>query len=258
MTGEKKQKGLGAKLVGDFLAGAISGVGVSPVIAAVDRALAENASGKETLWNSFFNSFREMGKAPVKFVLSPQFGWIWLVYAGTYMGVNSCKSYCENTGTDEALPVWATSFVVNTTTCIAKDRAFAKLFGTSAPKSVPMGSYGAWLTRDIVSMGVFFTLPPIAAKYAAQITGSEQSGYYASQFILPLAVQFITTPIHLLGYDVYNNPGNNTSQRIAFMKKDYMKNVSIRMIRMAPPWSIGTIGNKELRAYFHGASKPSQ
>jgi len=254
----KEQKGLGFKFMGDFMAGAIAGVAVSPIISAVDRALAENASGKDSLYSSFFKSFREMGKAPAKFVMSPQFGWIWLVYAGTYVSVNMCKSYCENTNTNPAGPVWGTSFLVNTTTCIAKDRAFAKLFGSGGAKAVPLGSYGCWLTRDIVSMGVFFTLPPIAAKYAAVVTGSEQSGYYASQFALPLLVQFITTPIHLLGYDVYNNPTNSTKQRIKFMQKDYLKNVSIRMIRMAPPWSIGTIGNKELRASFHNPKKPAE
>jgi hypothetical protein len=43
----------------------------------------------------------------------------------------------------------------------------------------------------------------------------------------------VFTPIHLLGYDIYNNPKNNVSQRIAFLKKDYFKNVSIRMVRNA-------------------------
>ena len=36
-------------------------------------------------------------------------------------------------------------------------------------------------------------------------------------------------------------------QRVEFLKKDYLKNVSIRMVRMVAPWSVGTIGNRELR-----------
>merc|ERR1712083_27418 len=94
-------------------------------------------------------------------------------------------------------------------------------------------------------MAVFFTLPPIVGKQIEQYTGSERSGYYAAQFGLPLLVQFVTTPIHLLGYDFYNNPVGTAADRIKFMQKDYFKNVSIRMVRMAPPWSIGTIGNKK-------------
>jgi len=247
-----EKKPLSKKVVADFLAGGISGFAVTPVISAVDRALAENASGKSPLWTSFFSSFREMGSAPITFLKSPQFAWIWLVYGGTYVGVNVCESVCDHTDTDVAMPKWLTSFVVNTSTCIAKDRAFAKLFGASAPdatKSMKM-SYCAWLTRDLISMGVFFTLPPIVGKQIANFTGSEQNGYYAAQIALPLLVQTITTPIHLLGYDFYNNPNNTVGQRIQFMKKDYWQNVSIRMVRMAPPWSIGTILNKELRQKF--------
>jgi hypothetical protein len=47
-----------------------------------------------------------------------------------------------------------------TQACIAKDSAFAKLFGTIAAP-VPMASYGLWFTRDILSMAFIVTLPPI-------------------------------------------------------------------------------------------------
>lgn len=248
----EKKNGLSKKVVADFLAGGVAGFCVTPVISAVDRALAENASGKCKLWPSFFNTFREMGAAPLTFLKSPAFCWIWLVYGGTYVGVNVTTSVCEHTNTPVATPKWMASFLVNTSTCIAKDRAFAKLFGATAPdptKSMKM-SYCAWLSRDLISMGVFFTLPPIVGKQIAGITGSEQNGYYAAQIVLPLLVQTITTPMHLLGYDFYNNPNNTFGQRITFLQKDYFQNVGIRMVRMAPPWSIGTILNKELRDYF--------
>ena len=100
-------------------------------------------------------------------------------------------------------------------------------------------------------MAVFFTLPPIVGKQIAEYTGNEKNGYYAAQIVLPLALQTVTTPIHLLGYDIYNNPNNSWAQRVAFLKKDYLKNVSIRMLRQAPPWSFGTIGNREIRAYLN-------
>merc|ERR1712216_101174 len=144
-----------------FLGGGISGALVTPIISAVDRALAENASGKCTLWKSFFSSFKEMARAPLTFLKSPQFGWIWLVYGGTYVSVNVTETICEVSKTDPALPKWLISFGVNTTTCILKDRAFAKLFGTQSSGKVPLGSYSAWLTRDIVSMGVFLHYHPL-------------------------------------------------------------------------------------------------
>merc|ERR1719181_1838114 len=112
------------------------------------------------------------------------------------------------------------------------DRAFAKLYGSgSATQATPMGSYGAWLSRDLISMGVIFTLPPIVAKSIAQTTGNEKQAYYAAQFGLPLVLQTVTTPLHLLGYEIYNNPNGTVADRIKFLQKDYFKNVGLRMVR---------------------------
>jgi hypothetical protein len=63
-------------------------------------------------------------------------------------------------------------------------------------------------------------------------------------------MQTFTTPLHLLGFDIANNPNGTLADRVAFMKKDYFRNVAFRMLRMLAPWSLGTIGNRELRAFF--------
>lgn len=241
-----------SKFIGDFIAGAIAGAGVAPIVSAVDRALAENASGKASLGESFKTSLKEMAASPGTFVKSPQFLWIWLVYGATYVTANTCITMCEKTDTDVALPKLLSTFAVNTSTCIAKDRAFANIFSASStPKVIPNAAYGAWLIRDVGSMGVFFTLPPIVGKEIAEITGNERTGYYAAQMGLPLVFQTIFTPMHLLGYDITNNPNNTVGQRLQFLKKDYFKNVGMRCVRQAPPWSFGTIANKELRESFH-------
>lgn len=242
-------------ILADIASAGLAGIAVSPIISAVDKALAENASGTAKLWDSFGKSIKDMVRQPMRYFRSPQFYWIWLVYGGTYAGVNVVETACTVTKTDPAVPKWFASFSVNTTTCILKDKAFAQMYsGGSVVKSVPLGSYGAWLGRDVLSMACIFTLPPIVGKSISSYTGSERSGYYAAQMGLPLVLQTVTTPIHLLGYDIYNNPNNNVAQRLKFMAKDYGKNVSIRMLRMAPPWSLGTIGNREMRSLFSGRS----
>jgi len=249
---EKDHGSFLGKTIGDVVAGFIAGAGVAPIISAVDRALAENASGKATLGASFKTSMKELAAAPGAFLKSPQFLWIWLVYGGTYATANACTTICTRTDTDIAIPKLMSTFLVNTSTCIAKDRAFAQIYGASnAPKVIPNAAYGAWLVRDVGSMGVFFTLPPIVGRKIADATGSEKSGYYAAQMGLPLVFQTIFTPLHLLGYDITNNPNNTFAQRIQFLKKDYFKNVGMRCVRQAPPWSFGTIANTEMRAKFH-------
>lgn len=253
-VGPKPDEMMAQRYAADIAAAMTAGFCVTPLVSAVDKALAENASGKAKLWPSFFASLREVVTQPVTYIRSPQFRWIWLIYGGTYAAANVVDTTCAATGTNAALPKWLATSFYNTVSCIGKDRAFAKLFGTgTVQRAVPAGSYAAWLSRDLISMAVFFTLPPIVAKEVAKKTGDEKTAYYASQIGLPLILQTVTTPIHLLGYDIYNNPNNSTVQRVAFMKKDYGKNVSIRMVRMFAPWSIGTIGNRELRGNFAAA-----
>jgi hypothetical protein len=244
-------KNIAPLLGSDLIAGYLSGAAVAPIVSAVDRALAENASGRATLGQSMKNSFAEMGAAPLKFLKSPQFCWIWLIYGSTYATANACQTICDKNEQDVAIPKLVSTFLVNTSTCIGKDRAFAKIYGATANVTIPNAAYGAWLARDVGSMAVFFTLPPIVGREIAKVTGNERSGYYAAQMGLPLVFQTIFTPLHLLGYDITNNPKNNLSQRITFLKKDYFKNVGMRCVRQAPPWSLGTIGNKELRSMFH-------
>lgn len=230
------------RLLADTFAGMIAGAAVAPMVSAVDRALAENASGKATLGASCVSSFKEMMAAPLKFARSPQFLWIWLVYGSTYVAANMTQTTCDKKKVDVAMPKLVSTFLVNTSTCIAKDNAFAKIYGTGPAKAMPPAAYATWLVRDVGSMGVFFTLPPIVGREIAKSTGNERAGYYVAQMGLPLIFQTIFTPIHLLGYNFYNNPEGSISDRVAFLKKDYWKNVGMRCVRQAPPWSLGTIG----------------
>lgn len=231
----------------DVLAGVIAGAAVSPIIASVDKALAENASGRASMGVSMVKSLKEIAFQPVKFFGGFAFRWIWLVYGATYVTANTVMTTCHVKNMDDGIPKLISTFIVNASTCIAKDRAFAKAYATQAAKPMPWGSYGSWVARDVGSMYVFWTLPPIVAKYAAKYTGSERTAYYASQMILPLACQTFLAPPHVLGYDIYNNPNNNFKQRLAFVQKDYAKYVGLKMVRQAPPWSVGTILNREIR-----------
>jgi hypothetical protein len=102
----------------------------------VDKALAENASGRAKLWPSFFASLKQIFVSPVKYVQSPQFRWIWLVYGATYCAGNTSSDFsriryfffpanatdtvCSATSTDAKIPKLLSTFVVNTTTCIGK------------------------------------------------------------------------------------------------------------------------------------------
>ena len=244
----------GRALAADAGASAATGAAVAPILAAVDRAVTESAAGKKGLWQSFFGTLRQIGTKPGAFVTSPAFRWLWLVYGGTYFVASAAESTLallpRGAVSKEAGGVgkWLATSSYNTGSSLAKDTAFARMYGGAASAAaVPAGAYGAWLTRDFLSMAVFFTLPPLLAPTVGKVTGSEESGYVAAQLGLPLAFQAVVTPLHLLGLDIFNRPDKTLAQRASLIRREYLPSTSIRMLRMAPPYSIGTIGLRKLR-----------
>jgi hypothetical protein len=64
-------------------------------------------------------------------------------------------------------------------------------------------------------------------------------------------MQFISTPMHLLGLDLYNRPTMNTfTHRISFIGKEYTKTAMARIGRIFPAYGIGGIVNQRLRQHF--------
>jgi len=63
-------------------------------------------------------------------------------------------------------------------------------------------------------------------------------------------VQFVGTPLHLLGLDWYNNEGSTIGQRMQFLRKVYVSSLLVRMLRFLPTYGIGGIVNFEIRNHF--------
>lgn len=53
---------------------------------------------------------------------------------------------------------------------IAKDRAYARMFGTVAPRALPSVSYLYFFSRDLVTVGGSFNMPT-PASLALQVCG---------------------------------------------------------------------------------------
>ena len=248
----------GRELGADLGAAVTAGAAVAPLLACVDRAVTENAARPGVLWGSFFRQLGEVAARPGAFFGGPAFRWLWFVYGGTYFVANAAETAARHLRRDAKAGKLAATSAFNSSASLAKDSAFAALYGRAlAP--VPLASYATWLSRDVMSMGVFFTLPPIVGREVAKVTGSEKSGYYAAQFCLPLAFQAVVTPVHLLGLDFHNNRGSSWAQRGALIAREYKNSTLIRMLRMCAPYSLGTIGNRELRGAYGrllGAAAP--
>ena len=68
-----------------------------------------------------------------------------------------------------------------------------------------------------------------------------------AQFVTPAAVQIVSTPLHLLGLDLYNRPGVAGSDRAGRVVRDWAKSAFARMGRIIPAFGVGGVVNAKVR-----------
>jgi hypothetical protein len=233
--------------------GITAGLFVSPLITCVDKAITQNASGTNTLWRSLGSNLKSLASQPHVFLRRPEQLWIWNIYASTYITANSVDAFCKNYGIAHEMPKLWITFVVNMAASILKDRAFVRMFGSIKPAPIPISSYSFWAARDILTILSAFIIPSRLSSYLAKNKGLDKKKAETTiTFWCPILLQFITTPIHLLGLDCYNNRTSTISMRMNFLKREYVKSLLARMGRMVPAYGIGGVLNLKLRRYFFG------
>lgn len=235
-------------LVGiDVVAAGVAGVFVAPIVSAVDKAIASSSSGLAQLWPSFFASLASYAHKPLQSLRSPEFRIVWLLYAGTYTANNLCCTAETAMATSAPKAKTAAIFAANTTLSLWKDSAFARLFGRKA-SVVPAAAYMSWAVRDVTGMAVIFTMPPLVAPYVSQLAhSSHRTGEIAAQLFLPMAIQPVVAPFHLVGYDIFNRPDATLAQRATALRSQLAGVIAMRWIRGFPPYCLGAVANKSIR-----------
>ena len=140
-------------LAADGVSAGVAAFMVSPFMVVVDKAVAQNASGEQQLWSSFFRSCRDMTRRPLAFVRQPAFGYIYCTIGGTYLACNLFTSLEEAWRESHVVAKAATMFAVNTTLSLWKDAAYAQLFSGKKPAPVPYPALAAWWLRDGRQLG---------------------------------------------------------------------------------------------------------
>ena len=70
----------------------------------------------------------------------------------------------------------------------------------------------------------------------------------AAQFVAPAALQLASTPLHLLGLDLYNrNTKTPWAQRWTKVKADWLMSSFARMARIVPAFGVGGVVNTRVR-----------
>ena len=265
---------LSKKLVGDVVIGTTVTFALAPFLSIVDKAIVQRAAGSQTLVQSAADSFRTILRNPLAYAKSPAFLWMWAVYASTYSAANSLKTITEHEqqrqksridtnapiasvdqsterytpakldATSAGLAVFLGTAAVNSGVSLLKDRAYAQMFGSSSPKSIPKVTYGLWMTRDLMVVGSSFVLPDMASQYLqTHHQMPEQKSKHMAQICIPIVMQLAVTPFQLLGLDFYNRSNVSWISRGQAVAESFSSVVSARMIRMSLVYSLGGVLN---------------
>ncbi|KAI0116891.1 hypothetical protein F4814DRAFT_414331 [Daldinia grandis] len=253
---------LGLRLGADLTSAACAASMVAPLISIIDRSIMENASGRNTLTNSLRGSFRMLLLRPHTMLFSKPVALIFMLYGGTYWTANTLDTATSTALNKPATHVttgtakFAASSTANVGLCVYKDQVFVKMFGPGGPpRPVPMPSYVLFTLRDCLTIFASFNVPPLLGPILDERMGTELqkrvSGTTIAQFAAPAVVQLFSTPVHLLGLDMYNRPATegfvSWSDRWVQVRKNWAISAVARICRIVPAFGLGGTVNTKVR-----------
>ncbi|KAI8632491.1 hypothetical protein F5Y19DRAFT_365969 [Xylariaceae sp. FL1651] len=262
LRGQWNTKNLGLRLGVDLTSAACAASMIAPVISIIDRSIMENASGRSTLAQSLKTSLHSLLARPHTMLFSRPVALIFMLYGGTYLTANTLDTATStvlskpatyvSSGTDK----FAASSAANIGLCIYKDQVYVKLFGPGGPpRPVPLPSYALFALRDCLTIFASFNVPPLLGPVISERLSAEMRrrvrGETIAQFAAPAAVQFLSTPVHLLGLDMYNRPaavgGVSWADRWALVRKNWLISTAARICRIVPAFGLGGTVNMKVR-----------
>ncbi|KAI8949051.1 hypothetical protein F4801DRAFT_426760 [Xylaria longipes] len=255
-------KNLGARLGADAVSAACAASMIAPVISIIDRSIMENTSGRSTLAESLKTSLRTLFSRPHTVIFSRPVALIFMLYGGTYLTANTLDTASSTmrgkpaTYVSSGTAKFAASSTANVGLCIYKDQVYAKLFGPGGPpRPVALPTYALFTLRDCLTIFASFNVPPLLGPAISERLSAEMRqrvrGETIAQFAAPAAVQLFSTPIHLLGLDLYNRPtaaGSVTlADRWALIRKNWLISCAARICRIVPAFGLGGTVNMKVR-----------
>lgn len=181
-----------------------------------------------------------------------------MLYTGTYLTANALDTITSTLRNKPATTTTAgpnkfiATSVANLSLCLYKDSQFTRLFGAASASTRPVGipSYALFAARDCMTIFASFNLPPLIAPYLPLSTAAEKhvSRISAAQFLAPAALQLVSTPLHLLGLDLYNrNEKLSVGERWKVIRKNWLGSAVARMGRIVPAFGVGGVVNAKMR-----------
>jgi hypothetical protein len=277
---------------------------VAPFIAVVDQSIIENASGRRTIVEAAKRQLGQLATEPHRYLSKPAFLLIWGVYGGTYIAANVVNSICDARKATDAQRGAAKFFGVSTVNIslnISKDSIFTRMFGDKgkAPtaggpvaqadsrflpdlgkaRPMPKLSYACFAMRDSLTVFASFNLSPMAAAKLQENGWDETAARTAAQLFCPIAIQWLSCPLHLYGLDLFSRPATAGSldvpnfgslgvpgegfpelqafkppsfaDRLMHIRSKYLETALARSARIGPAFGVGKLLNDPLRDRLH-------
>ncbi|KAI9677761.1 MAG: hypothetical protein M1829_002533 [Trizodia sp. TS-e1964] len=256
LAGKWNTSNLPLRLASDTLTAICAGGIIAPIIATIDKGIIENASGRAPIIPSITSSLRTLILRPHHFLLSRPFGLVFFLYTSTYLTANALDTLRSTTASLPSPTVSSgpAKFLATSATNMGlglyKDSQFTRLFGPPAalPARIPLPSLLLFGVRDALTIFASFNAPPLLAPLLPRLSSGEQ--LVAAQFLAPVAMQVASTPLHLLGLDLYNRravSGVVWRVRAAKVVRDWAGSCAARMGRIGFAFGVGGVVNTRVR-----------
>ncbi|KAJ5156770.1 hypothetical protein N7492_009573 [Penicillium capsulatum] len=269
------QKDLGLRLGVDVASAATAGALTCPLITIIDRCL----KSMITRPSGFFLS------TPFLLIYT-LYSSTYLTANAIDTVTSTLRNQSYSTITPGPAKFIATT-TVNMAICVYKDARFARIFGANPPPTsfpepssnasriptpsarttslrppvppslpaaptIPKISYTLFCLRDSVTIFASFNVPALIAPSIPDFVAATPSMKAATaQFACPALMQFASTPMHLLGLDLYNRqpPGGLPwTERAMRIRRDYISSSFARMGKIVPAYGVGGVVNVRLRS----------
>lgn len=227
----------------ELFCGFTSSLIVSPIMTIIDSAIIRSQINKLDFKKSLLETNNDYLNKKISF--KRPFNVMLLVYSSTYSTANLVELYCKKNNIDYKIPTLLSTSFVNILTIAYKDREYTKIFN-SKKNVFPRISYGLFAIRDMITISSSFIFKNDFKEFLHNYIPNNTSDLIAS-LTLPIMVQTISTPIHILAIDIYQRPDIKIIDRIKKIKTSYSSICYGRIIRVIPAFCIGGFINDMLR-----------
>ncbi|MCJ1252061.1 hypothetical protein MMC30_009299 [Trapelia coarctata] len=279
------------RVTSDLIAAFCASTLIAPIVTIIDKSIILRTSTRAPLSTILTTSLTSALRHPGTFLLSAPYLLITTLYFGTYTTANlvdtiSSTVYKKPADTVTAGPAkFLATTGVNMSLCLYKDARYARMFGAggggTAPsppptpnqtpkgivststtkalaeggkalakagsRSVPKRTLALFAARDSLTVFASFNIPPLLGP----VIGSQN----VAQFLAPASVQILSTPLHLLGLDLYNRR-DGVGEKIGWrdrwgrIRRDWGGAALARMGRVVPAYGVGGVVNGGVRGWL--------